>query len=159
MKKENKKSVQIISFVLGVLIVLVINGVRCYFGGEIIQKPFQPDYMQETNLIRRQEAVEKYNIISGVVTSMEPDGRNHWDLKLENKESGFDWITVYTTKRYARNVNIGDTITVRGSFAYHRNDWIISDGVYETLSVGACVAGEPFTFHAQVIEYNQKEEH
>lgn len=157
MKKKESSFTLLISFIIGMSIVLLFALVRCYFGGEIFQKPFQPDYLQETNPIRRQEAVEKYNIISGVVTEMESGGNNHWDLTLENPESGFDWITVYTTKRYARNVNVGDTITVRGSFYYHRMHRIIDDGIYETLSVGNCIAGPPLAFHAQVIKYAEGE--
>lgn len=133
-----------------ILFILIFLVVWCSYGGELSNREFQPDYIEEINPILRQEAVEKYNVISGTVTEMEPGGRDHWDLTIESPSSGFKWITVYTTKKYARHVNIGDYITVRGEFHYHRHTGYKGD-VYESLSVGQCIAGPPLTFHAQII--------
>ena len=127
----------------------------CSYGGELTNREFQPDYLSERNPVLRQELVEQYNVISGTITEMEPGGRDHWDITLESDESGFRWITVYTTKKYARSVNIGDHITVRGEFHYHRHTGYKGD-VYETLSIGQCIAGPPLTFHAQIISYGGK---
>lgn len=145
-----KKKILISGIVIVILFILEFLIIWCSCGGELTNHEFQPDYIEETNPILRQEAVEKYNMISGTIVEMEPGGRDHWDLTIESPSSGFKWITVYTTKKYARHVNIGDYITVRGDFHYHRHTGYRGD-VYESLSVGQCIAGPPLTFHAQII--------
>lgn len=147
-----KKKILISGIVIVILFILEFLIIWCSCGGELTNHEFQPDYIEETNPILRQEAVEKYNMISGTIVEMEPGGRDHWDLKIDSPDSGFKWITVYTTKKYARHVNIGDYITVRGEFHYHRHTGYKGD-VYESLSVGQCIAGPPLTFHAQIISY------
>ena len=150
-----KKKILISGIVIVILFILGFLIIWCSCGGELTNHEFQPDYIEETNPILRQEAVEKYNMISGTIVEMEPGGRDHWDLKIDSPDSGFKWITVYTTKKYARHVNIGDYITVRGEFHYHRHTGYKGD-VYETLSIGQCIAGPPLTFHAQIISYGGK---
>ena len=141
-------------FIPGVTIIFILIFLVVWYsyGGELTNREFKPDYIEETNPILRQEAVEKYNMISGTIVEMEPGGGDHWDLTIESPSSGFKWITVYTTKKYARHVNIGDYITVRGEFHYHRHTGYRGD-VYESLSVGQYIAGSPLTFHAQIISY------
>lgn len=116
-------------------------------GGELTDKEIDLSMLNNPNIAVRYEYAESTNIIKGIVREIRYIDGKHWCLTLDDPTDTLSWITAYITTKDAKKINIGDSVSVRGSFDYHEGE------NYTSISVG-CVVWCLTMFPAQVISIN-----
>ena len=134
------------------LIVLLIGLRYCLNNGVLIRKDLDLTYINSENPSRRKLSINSCNTATVTVTGF--NEYIHGELYAKIEEYPDIMIVVYLKEKQLAQVDIGDTIVVRGNIKYYTMN---SSHYNHYIVIGDAISVFPFTFDAGLVEILSKE--